>query len=89
MHTATGCADITTPAEAIVTRTDTEATVSCKYTDQQWKLNCRGVHWMGKIGNCTKPGTRLIDSYNYFINPLYFSGPARNCESQSNSSSRR
>ncbi|ELU05607.1 hypothetical protein CAPTEDRAFT_217451 [Capitella teleta] len=52
-YQASGCADITTPKYATVTRTDSETIVACIHTEQKWNLKCRGVHWLGIIGNCT------------------------------------
>ncbi|ELU05608.1 hypothetical protein CAPTEDRAFT_228991 [Capitella teleta] len=51
---AIGCADIPAPKDATVTRTDTEVTIVCIHTEQKWNLKCRGVHWLGIIGNCTR-----------------------------------
>ncbi|ELU05609.1 hypothetical protein CAPTEDRAFT_217453 [Capitella teleta] len=53
-YQASGCADIPAQKDATVTRTDAEATVACIHTEQKWNLKCRGVHWLGIIGNCTK-----------------------------------
>ncbi|ELU05617.1 hypothetical protein CAPTEDRAFT_228995 [Capitella teleta] len=49
-----GCPDINAPKDATVTRTDSDAKVSCIHTEQSWNLKCRGVHWLGIIGNCTR-----------------------------------
>ncbi|ELU05605.1 hypothetical protein CAPTEDRAFT_217449 [Capitella teleta] len=54
LPSAIGCADIPAPKDSTVTRTDTEATIVCIHTEQKWNLKCRGVHWLGIIGNCTK-----------------------------------
>jgi hypothetical protein len=53
---AVGCPDLTVARDQTVTRTDSEAIINCINTEQKWTLRCRGVHWLGIFGNCTKPG---------------------------------
>lgn len=53
---AVGCADISPPKDTTVSREGNQAVVTCTFTDQKWRLECRGVHWLGVLGNCSKPG---------------------------------
>ncbi|ELU05618.1 hypothetical protein CAPTEDRAFT_217462 [Capitella teleta] len=67
---AIGCADINAPRDAVVTRTDTDAKVRCIHSKQSWNLTCRGVHWLGIIGNCTTSANTLMTARPKVIPPV-------------------
>ncbi|ELU05619.1 hypothetical protein CAPTEDRAFT_217463 [Capitella teleta] len=69
-YQAVGCADIDAPRDAVVTRTDTDAKVSCIHSNQSWNLKCRGVHWLGIIGNCTIVANAPITARPKVIPPV-------------------
>ncbi|ELU05615.1 hypothetical protein CAPTEDRAFT_228994 [Capitella teleta] len=69
-YQAVGCPDINAPKDAVVTRTESDAKVSCIHTQQSWNLKCRGVHWLGIIGNCTRSVTAPITVRPKVIPPV-------------------
>ena len=51
---AIGCADLKKVANADIRRTDSEAVVKCKSSQETWHLVCRDNTWVGDIKNCSK-----------------------------------
>uniref|UniRef100_X2A6E3 SUEL-type lectin domain-containing protein n=1 Tax=Capitella teleta TaxID=283909 RepID=X2A6E3_CAPTE len=55
---AKGCPDIKAPEGTYIERSGKQAKVVCTFSNIAWHLTCRDPHWLGIIGNCSRPAIR-------------------------------